>query len=133
MAQLDGSLRAALEGKSFWHVATVNPDGSPQVTPMWVHTKGDQIAINTALGRKKTRNMQSNPKVALSWLDPDNAYHTINVQGTIVSSHVGPTAEAEIDSLAKKYIGEDVYPWRSPGEQRIGFVIDVDHVTSMGE
>jgi PPOX class probable F420-dependent enzyme len=130
---LTDSARAALEAPNFWHLATVNPDGSPQVTPVWVHTKGDRITVNSALGRKKTRNMQRSPKVALSWVDPANPYHTISVQGTVVDSHTGPSAEAEIDSLANKYIGEDVYPWRSEGEQRIGFEIEAGHVTAMGE
>jgi len=64
---LDEHLRAALEAPNFWHVATVNPDGSPQVTTVWIHTRGDRILVNTALGRMKPRNIARDPRVALSF------------------------------------------------------------------
>ena len=130
-AELAGKIRKALEDKSYWHIATINPDGSPQATTVWIHTRGDKILVNTALGRKKPRNLANDPRVALSWSDPENHNHSIAIQGRVVDSYVGDKAEADIDGLAKKYIDKDVYPWRQPGEQRISFLIEPDHVLHM--
>ena len=71
----------AIEGPQFWHLATVNPDGSPQVTTIWVMSKDGNILVNTALGRKKPRNLEREPRVALSWVDPENGYHSASIQG----------------------------------------------------
>lgn len=127
-AELPDKIRKAIDEPQFWHLATVNPDGSPQVTTIWVMSKNGNILVNTALGRKKPRNMESNPNVALSWVDPENGYHSASIQGRVVDSYTGDEAEADIDSLAQKYLGESPYPWRSPGEQRITFVVEPTHV-----
>ena len=125
---LPEKIRNALEGPQFWHLATVNPDGSPQVTTMWVKQKDGKILVNTALGRKKPRNIERDPRVALSWTDPENGYHSASIQGRVVDSYTGGEAEADIDSLAEKYIGQTPYPWRKPGEQRVTYVIEPTHV-----
>ena len=130
MADLDERTRGALEGKYFWTLATVNPDGTPQSTVMWVTTRDGRILVNSALGRRKPRNIAHNPCVSLSWFDPNQPYGPIQIQGRVVESYTGDQAEADIDALAKKYIGEDVYPWRQDGEQRISFLIEPTHVQS---
>jgi PPOX class probable F420-dependent enzyme len=128
-AEVPEKIRKAIEGKQFWHLATVNPDGSPQVSTIWVNPGPDgNILINTALGRKKPRNIERNPHVALSWVDPDNGYHCASIQGKVVDSYTGDQAEADIDSLAEKYLGETPYPWRQPGEQRVTYVVEPTHV-----
>ena len=127
-AELTGKVRKALEQPQFWHLGTVNPDGSPQVTTVWIDVRGDGILVNTALGRKKPRNLAHDPRVALSWCDPEDHAHSIAIQGRVVETYQGDQAEADIDSLAKKYIGEDIYPWRSPGERRISYLIEPTHV-----
>ena len=127
-AELPDKIRKAIDEPQFWHLATVNPDGSPQVTTIWVMSKNGNILVNTALGRKKPRNMESNPNVALSWVDPENGYHSASIQGRVVDSYTGDQAEADIDLLAQKYLGESPYPWRQPGEQRITFVVEPTHV-----
>jgi PPOX class probable F420-dependent enzyme len=129
MAEFTDDVRSALEGKHFWSLATVNPDGSPQSTVMWVQSRDGKILVNTALGRKKPRNLAQNPTVALSWYDPENPYETIAIQGRVVESYTGDQAEADIDSAAKKYLDEDVYPWRKEGEQRISYVIEATHIS----
>lgn len=129
---MDDQLRAALEAPNFWHLATVNPDGSPQSTAMWIHTRGDKVVINTALGRKKPRNIDANPNIALSWHDPSNGYTSYAVQAQVVDKIVGDQAEADIDMLAKKYIGEDRYPWRGPDEKRVTFLAEIKHVYRQG-
>lgn len=126
--ELHEKIHKALEGPQFWHVATVNPDGSPQVTTMWIHMREGRILINTALGRKKPRNLERSGRVALSWSDPENPYHSASIQGRVVESYVGDQAEADIDFLSGKYMGQTPYPWRGPGEQRITYLIEPVHV-----
>jgi PPOX class probable F420-dependent enzyme len=126
MAELPESVREALDDKNFWHLATVNPDGSPQTTPVWVSTRDGKILVNTALGRKKPRNIEREPRVALSWhgTGPDGGYRNIQIQGKVVDTITGDQAEQDIDMLASKYIGQDVYPWRAPGENRVTYLIE---------
>ena len=95
------------EKKAFAHIATVQPDGSPQVTPVWFDYTNGVVRVNTAKGRVKARNMSEGSKVALSILDPDNDYRYIQVRGT-VTKETTDGAIAHIDSLAKKYMGKDV-------------------------
>ena len=128
MAELSGKIREALEGPNFWHLATINPDGSPQATTMWVDMRDGHILLNSALGRKKPRNLERDPRIALSFARPDNPYNSISIQGRVVDSYVGDEAEADIDRLAKKYLGQDVYPWRKPDERRITYVVEPTHV-----
>jgi len=131
--ELDDDLRNALEAPNFWHLATVNPDGSPQSTTVWVHMRGDKILVNSALGRKKPRNIEHDPRVALSFHEHSgSAYRSWGIQGRVVETIVGDQAEADIDMLAEKYIGQTPYPWRSPGERRVTFLIEPIHVFRMG-
>jgi len=125
---LPDKIRKAIEGPQFWALATTNPDGSPQVSTVWVKPKDGNILVNSALGRKKPRNLENEPRVALSWLDPENGYHTASIQGRVVETYTGDEAEADIDSLAQKYLGQSPYPWRKEGEQRVSFVIEPTHV-----
>ena len=128
MAELDERTRSALEGRNFWSLATVNPDGTPQSTVVWVSLREGKILVNTALGRKKPRNLARNPSVAMSWCDPEQPYGAIAIQGHVVDSYTGDQAEADIDSLAEKYLGQEVYPWRKEGERRISYLIEPRYV-----
>jgi PPOX class probable F420-dependent enzyme len=132
MAELPEDVRKLIDDKQFWHVATVNPDGSPQVTPMWVMMRNGHIVLNSALGRRKTRNLEQNPRVALSLIDPENAYKSLQVQGRVVDTIVGDQAEADIDTLSEKYTGQTPYPWRGPGEQRVTFIVEPTKVMVNG-
>ena len=116
---------------TFANLATVMPDGSPQVTPVWFDYKDGIIRVNSAKGRTKTRNMTVGAPVALCIMDPDNPYRHLQVRGRIQSvSERG--ADAHIDSLAKKYLGRDKYPYGQPGEVRVLFEIRPDSTTAMG-
>jgi PPOX class probable F420-dependent enzyme len=117
--------------KAFAHLATAMPDGSPQVTPVWFDYKDGVIRVNTAKGRVKARNMKEGAPVALSIMDPDNAYRYIQVRGR-VRRVTESGADAHIDSLAKKYIGQDKYPWRRPGETRVTYEIEPTSAQTMG-
>jgi len=125
---LNETARGALEGKSFWTLATLNPDGSPQATVVWADIRDGRIVVNSALGRKKPRNLDHNPEVALAWYDPDNPYSNISIQGRVVDTYTGDQAEADIDALAKKYLDQDVYPYRQEGERRVSYLIEPTHV-----
>ena len=108
--------------KAFAHLATLMPDGSPQVTPVWFDYKDGVIRVNSAKGRIKSRNMQEGARVALAIMDPDNPYRYIHVRGQ-VGRITQEGASAHIDSLARKYLGQEKYPYARPGEIRVIFEI----------
>jgi PPOX class probable F420-dependent enzyme len=123
-AELNDTLRQALQGKTFWHVATINPDGSPHVTTVWADLRDGRILVNSALGRRKPRNLDRDPRVAMSFHGEEGGgYVSGAIQGRVVDTYTGDQAEKDIDDLAQKYIGQSPYPWRSPGEQRVSFLI----------
>ena len=117
--------------KAFAHLATVSPNGAPQVTPVWFDIKDGRVRVNSAKGRVKSRNMQEGAKVALSILDPDNAYRYIQIRGTVTSA-TEQGGDAHIDALAKKYLDKDSYPFRQAGEIRMIFEITPSGVNVMG-
>jgi PPOX class probable F420-dependent enzyme len=130
-ATLPPKAKELFEGKNFAHVTTLMPDGSPQVTAVWVNLEGDTIVFNTAEGRQKPRNMRRDPRVAVSIVDQDNPYTAAFVRGKVVE--ITPEGgDAHIDSLAKKYMDADTYPFRQEGEVRLIVKIEPHHVSGMG-
>ncbi len=115
--------------KAFAHLATQMPDGQPQVTPVWVDYDGHRVVINTAEGRQKDKNLQRDGRVALSIIDPDNPYRYLEVRGR-VAERTRDGADAHINAMAKKYLGKDEYPYRQPGEVRVIYKIEPNHITS---
>ncbi|HEX6436858.1 MAG TPA: PPOX class F420-dependent oxidoreductase [Candidatus Binatia bacterium] len=115
---------------AYANLATVMPDGSPQVTPVWFDYDGDCLRINSAKGRIKDKNMRRDKRVALSIQDPDNAYRYLAVRGA-VEEITEQGADAHIDSLAKKYLGKDKYPFRGPGEVRVIYKIRPEKISTM--
>lgn len=116
---------------AFAHLATLMPDGSPQVTPVWCDFDGTNVRVNSAKGRVKDKNMRRNKKVALSVQDPENPYRYLAMRGEVVEI-TEEGADAHIDSLAKKYLGKDKYPFREPGEVRVIYKIRPVNVHTMG-
>jgi len=116
---------------AFASLTTLMPDGSPQVTPVWCDIEGDRVIFNTAKGRQKDRNLRRDPRVALAIIDPDNAYRYLQLRGRVCEI-TEQGADAHIDKLAKKYMGVDQYPLRTPEEVRVIFKIDVEHVNASG-
>jgi PPOX class probable F420-dependent enzyme len=114
------------------HVATLGPDGAPQVTPVWVMLDDDDIIINTALGRAKARNLASDARVAVSLTDPDNLYVAIVVRG-LVTGFSTEGADEVIDQLAKKYLDVDSYPMRREGEIRVTVRITPERISQQPE
>jgi len=117
--------------KAFAHVATIMPDGSPQVTPVWVDYDGRYVRINSARGRTKDKNLRRNPNVALAIQDPDNPYRYLQVRGRVVEiTEAG--ADDHINKLSQKYVGKPVYEGRQPGEVRVMYKIDPLKASTMG-
>jgi len=127
----DKFLPVLTQKKAFAHLATVMPDGTPQVTPVWFFYKDGKFVVNTARGRVKDRNMSKNARVALSIIDPDNPYAHVAVRGKVVRA-TEEGGGASIDALAKKYLGVDKYPNTRPGEVRVIYEIQPTSVSSMG-
>ena len=117
--------------KAFANLATLNADGTPQVTPVWFDWDGSRLRINTAKGRLKDKNLRRTPAVALLIVDPDNPYRYVQIRGK-VAAVTESGADAHIDALSKKYLGQDRYPYRKPGEVRVIFTIAPDRVQTMG-
>ena len=130
-ATIPDQFRDLLSKRAFAHLGTVMADGSPQVSPVWFDFDGNQFVVNSAKGRVKDKNMRRNKRVALSIVDPDNAYRHMDVQGTVVDI-TEQGADAHIDKLAKKYLGKDKYPFAAPGEVRVIYRIQPNKVTTMG-
>lgn len=114
--------------RSFAHVATIMPDGTPQVTPVWIDYDGEYILIDAAKGRRKNKNMEARPAVAISILDPDNPYRYLAVRGRVVEITDAPDY-AHIDKLAQRYKGVEHFTPNSPDEVRQIFKILPEHVT----
>ena len=115
----------------FAHLATLTKDGGPQVTPVWIDFDGSLIWINTAKDRIKDQNMRRDKRVAISILDPDNAYRHAAIRGE-VAEITENGADAHIDAMAKKYLGKDRYPFCSPNEVRVIYKIRPVKVATMG-
>jgi PPOX class probable F420-dependent enzyme len=130
MAALDEKARKFLEQPFVGEVTTLRADGSPHSTVVWVDTDTDVVMFNTAVGRAKERHLRKDPRVALIVVDPENAYRWVSLSGTAELTTEG--ADAQIDKLAKKYLGQDEYPWRSPDEERITVKIRPEHVEKTG-
>jgi PPOX class probable F420-dependent enzyme len=116
--------------KAFANIATVLKDGSPQVTPIWFDYTGGKIRVNTARGRVKSRTLRNGASVALAIMDPENPYRYLQIRGRVVNVTENG-ADAHIDSLANKYLGQK-YPFRQPGEVRVMCEIEPTSAQAMG-
>lgn len=131
MAAIPEKFLDLLQKKAFAQLATLMPDGSPHVAPVWCDYDGRNILINTAKGRVKDVNMRRDPRVALDILDPDNPYRHLSIRGRVIDM-TEKGADEHIDKMAKKYIGQDRYPNRAPGEVRVICRIEPVHTHTMG-
>ena len=131
MAKLSEKARKLFTDPNYLFVGTVNSDGSPQVTPVWTDEKDGKIRFNTAVGRVKERNLRRDPRVGLSITARDNPYDKADIGGRVVDWIEGEEADAHIDDLADKYLGQRPYPWRNPEEKRVIVVMEPERVHEM--
>jgi PPOX class probable F420-dependent enzyme len=122
----DSGPRELLEGPNYAVIATHDASGSIHQTVVWISLESDnEVAVNSAVGRVWPTNLQRDPRVSALVQETGNPYHYVEIRGTAT---VAEGADEHINALAKKYIGHDEYPYRQPGEQRIKFVIEPEHV-----
>lgn len=124
MAELSERVRSMIEAPNLAFLAELMEDGSPHVSPVWITLEDGKISFNTAIGRLKERNMRRDARVAVSIARQDDPYDKIDIRGRVAELIEGDEAERQIDELAKKYVGEDTYPWRRPGEARVKVVVE---------
>jgi PPOX class probable F420-dependent enzyme len=124
--------RELVTKKVLAHVASLDADGGPNVSPVWVELDGDDLVINTALGRAKARNLATDARVAVSIVDPEDDHSLITLRGSVVGfTTIG--ADEVIDRLAKKYLGVDAYPYRREGEVRVTVRIRPERISRQPE
>lgn len=130
-AAIPENYRDLFEKKGFAHLATIMPDGQPQVTPVWCDFDGSHVIVNSAKGRQKDRNMRRDPRVTLTISDPENPYRYLEVRGR-VAEVTEEGAEEHIDRMAKKYLGQDKYPYRQAHEVRVLYKVTPEKFSHMG-
>jgi PPOX class probable F420-dependent enzyme len=131
MAKLEDKPRKFLDENPYVGVATtLREDGSPHSTIVWVDVEGDKVSFNTALGRAKPKHLEHDPRASVLMVDPNNSYKWVAVSGPAEVTEEG--ADAQIDKLAKKYLGKDEYPWRNPEETRVKVLIEPEKVDASG-
>ena len=120
-------VRALLSEPVFFHAATINTDGSPQLSIIWADVDGDLIRFSTAEGRAKTRNLRRDPRIAISFTPPDNPYRNIVINGRVVEME--QKGMDLIDHMARKYTESDKYEWSQPGEVRVDIAIEAIRIS----
>jgi PPOX class probable F420-dependent enzyme len=122
----DSGPQELLSGPNYAVVSTHNNDESIHSTIVWISEEGESVAVNSAVGRLWPTNLERDPRISLVVFEAGNPYHFVEIRGRATGSTDG--ADEHINALAKKYIGEDEYPYRRAGEQRIKFVVEPEHV-----
>ncbi len=123
----DPNVQRLLDAPNVAVISTHNPDGSILSAVVWQSVEDGHVAVNSAKGRQWPTNLERDPHITLVVVDPENPYSYVQVRGRAEEAADG--ADEHIDALAKKYIGQDKYPFRQPGEQRVKFVIEPEKVT----
>jgi PPOX class probable F420-dependent enzyme len=130
-ATIEGRSEELLQAKNFCLVSTIRNDGSVHSAPVWVDLQDGQPVLNTAEGRAWPRNLERDPRVTLTIQNMENPYEYLAIRGRVAErTHDG--ADDHIDAMAKKYLGQDTYPFRQPGEQRVIIKVDPEDVHVWG-
>jgi PPOX class probable F420-dependent enzyme len=120
-----------LDKRTFWHIATIGPDGELQSSPVWGGWDGEHFVFSLTRGRQKFQNLTDNPTIAISGTDPDNPYRYLEIRGRVAAVD-DDSSNQFIDSMAKKYMDADSYPFHQPGDQRVVMLVEPTHTTQMG-
>ena len=127
MAAIPQTHRDLFDKKSFAHLATIGPDGAPQVNPVWFDWDGTNLRFGQITTRQKVRNLRRDARIAVAIVDPANPIRYLEIRGV---ARLAPDPELELTHrLAKKYLGLDRFPYAQPGEERIQVVVEPRHVT----
>ncbi len=128
---IEGRAEQLLKSKNFVVVSTLRPDGTIHAAPAWVDVQDGRPVVNTAEGRTWPNNLQRDPRVTLTVQNLENPYEYVTIRGR-VAERTSEGADEHIDALAKKYLGQDSYPYRQPGERRVILRIEPEHVYYYG-
>jgi PPOX class probable F420-dependent enzyme len=128
MSVIPENYKDLLESKALATVATIGPKGEPQNNPVWFGWDGTHILYSLTKGRQKYHNLQREPRVALSIVDPENPYRYLEIRGKVVRIDEDPDLKF-INSMAKKYLNLDLYPYHKPGEERVIVFVQPEHTT----
>jgi len=128
--KLSNKAKGLIDGKNFASVATIMPDGSPQVTPVWIDREGDTIILNTAWSRRKTRNLERDPRVAISIYDQNNPYSNVSIRGKVLEI-TKEGGEEHIDKLNLKYHGKPKYAYHTPSDPRVIIRVEAMRIHEM--
>ncbi len=120
-----------LETTALAHIATIGPHGEPQNNPVWFDWDGTHLLFSQTKGRQKYHNLERDPRVAISIVDPENPYRYLEIRGRLVRVDEDPNLDF-INRMAKKYMGKDKYPWHNPTDERVVMVVEPEHTTKMG-
>ena len=131
MATVPNDYLDMLSKPVFWHIATIGPDGNLQSSPVWGSWDGRHFMFSLTKGRQKYDNLLKNPTIAVSGIDPDNSYRYLEMRGAVVSID-DDSSNTFIDSMAKKYMGVETYPFHQPGDERVIMLVEPIHTTQMG-
>jgi PPOX class probable F420-dependent enzyme len=128
---IEGRAEELLKAKNFCVVSTIRADGSVHAAPVWVDVQDGRPVVNTAEGRSWPENLKRDPRVTLTVQNMENPYEYLSVRGR-VTEQTREGADTHIDSLAMKYLGQESYPYRQPGEQRVILHVEPDYVRVNG-
>ena len=126
---LPDELKSVIDGKNFAHLTTLDPDGAPHATAMWIMRDGDLIVFNTAEGRRKWHNLQRDPRVAISISPDGKPYVNYSIAGRVIEMRTSDGREV-IDRLSEKYTGNPVYQFMTPGMVRVTIIVEPTRVAS---
>jgi PPOX class probable F420-dependent enzyme len=127
MTAMTADVRRLVERPNYAHIATLMPDGAPHSVPVWIDVEGDHLAFLTGPGSRKARNLERDPRVAISIIDADQPNASALIRGQVVERIEGDRAWEIIDRISQKYIGQP-YPMRT---DRIIFLIKPDHAQAV--
>jgi PPOX class probable F420-dependent enzyme len=113
--------------RAFASLGTLGSNGSARVTPVWCDLEGEFVLLNTAKGRHQDKNIRRDGRIALVIVDPDNPYRYLEIRGNAVETFE-QDAVVHLDKMAKKYLGADQYPYKHPGEERVMYKIEAEHI-----
>ena len=130
-ATIEGRSEEILKAPNFCNVSTFRRDGTIHGVPVWVDVQDGRPTLNSAEGRAWPRNLERDPRVTLTVPNWENPYEYVEIRGHVAErTHEG--ADEHIDALAKKYLGQDTYPFRQPDEQRVIIRIEPEYVHTHG-